>query len=226
MIAVCVALAGAQAASADCTEAWIGHSDGPIATGTAALHDTTVALVLDPPWEGAFGEGEVRYRLEERRFSSRVHANAVMFAEGRAHEPLWIEGLPPGTPVAFEVHAEVVVEQWFDVGCGGSGCTPTSYFWVGTDLPGEFVEGGLSSFPPGIFETRTFTLALSRSAGEPFTLDYRWWAAIAHDDAHARVELSIAFAGLPTGARVVSCLDRSPVPAARASWGAVKSLYR
>jgi hypothetical protein len=136
-----------------------------------------------------------------------------------ARDDFRIVGVPAGTPLVFAAEWNYNFIGSFEASFGariGQGDTPT--LGGGTGANGQ----------PFFSQAGRFVYELNVNAGDVFRLTTELSAGTGQ---HGGADASgfLRFSGLPAGARVESCqgyVQDIPVPAMRASWGSVKSLYR
>ena len=148
------------------------------------------------------------------------------YVEAGAEDVFKVVGLPVGTPLSFSARLSV------------SGYARGTYGEFPNEVGGCItieVWDGINSVRPSACGTYAnplnwtgfYGITIQRAAGEPFTLSYLLRAA-GSSRGYAVAEVSLAFDGLPPGARVISCqgyYQDFPVPARSLSWGALKLRY-
>lgn len=155
-----------------------------------------------------------------------------------------IVGPPSAAPVAIEAVLQLDLRA---TGARTYGCWSPPDFSCSVDagaLTAELSEPATSqtvSFASRInrADSREIALPLSHAVGETFTLRMQCSSEATpvadisvNDDCYNRrgdVTATLSFRGLPPGYQVVSCqgfVGTGAVPAKRATWGSLKSLYR
>jgi hypothetical protein len=128
-----------------------------------------------------------------------------------------VVGLPPGTPVQFEVRLKLD---------GETGEAPPYSTWGVSGMLRD-AHGHVAQTPAGSFHG-TLALAQSEDAGVPFRLVFEVRAEC-FGEGGTGMSGSFSFAGLPAGAAVTSCkgfVSDPSVPARAMSWGRLKTRYR
>ena len=139
-----------------------------------------------------------------------------------------VTGVPAGTPVSFTANFTVDGMVWTG-GCGGSGCGG----YVGIHL------GAGPAFNDTTYAIHLFSgsqsfhdvrrLPVTMTAGTPIVIEFRLTGARSPGGSHSSSgDGVISFSDLPSGAGIGSCQGYStlPTPVRRASWGALKTIYR
>ena len=183
---------------------------------------------------------EANYDLTRGVFTVRF-ANAVAApsyqggAAVSAVDQYRVEGVSPGTPLVFS--AELVV----NLNVYGFLCWPPGTL-ITTSASATVREGGSNPSSASVTTPVLCSSAgccaqtaglqtvvrttVTRAAGEPFTLHFDLIAS-GNGSGHGSAELR--FAGLPPGARVVSCQgfrQDFPTSVTEMSWGRLKAIYR
>lgn len=183
---------------------------------------------------------EANYDLTRGAFTVRF-ANAVAAPSYQAGAAVStvdhyrVEGVSPGTPLAFS--AELVV----NLNVYGFLCWPPGSLMT-TSASATVREGESNSSSASVTTPVTCSSAgccaqtaglqsvvrttVTQAAGDPFTLHFDLIAS-GNGSGHGSAELR--FAGLPPGARVVSCQgfrQEFPTSVKEMSWGRLKSIYR
>jgi len=142
-----------------------------------------------------------------------------------------VTGVPAGTPVSLTVEVPVNGEIYDSGSCGGSGCGGS---FLAVIHHGSDSTSYLFSSPPLYFGAHVafsglVSLPLTIVAGQPETLGFEFWARRSLGGSHgAEADGVIRFTGLSEGQSVISCQGFAGqiTPTHRASWGALKTLYR
>ncbi len=224
--ATCAALAllatlplTARAQSCPASEYTLGGA--PHVASTAPTADTTWA---PPGYSGSF---RVAWDLRAGNVTM-YHCCSLAETHAWVRDAFDVTGVAPGTPVSlvveFDVHGAV-----FTSSCGGTGCSGT----FGAALRyGE--DSTVVVHPAHLFNGRAefhdvLWAPVTIVAGQPQTIEFQLFGHRNVGGSHgAEGQGQIRFSAVPAGVSVVSCqgFGASPTPTRRASWGALKTIYR
>lgn len=141
-----------------------------------------------------------------------------------------LEGVTPGTVVALTAALDVNGSVT-SPGCGGSGCG--GYFQASITQGASSTQQQVTfanPFAGGVASlVQTLTLPITITAGTPTTVAFELAVFVpAGGNAGGSGTGVLHFAGLPVGARVISCQGYGALatPSRRSTWGRLKTLYR
>jgi hypothetical protein len=136
-------------------------------------------------------------------------------------------GIPPGTPVVFDVVLHVKGDGYdFGPPGGGGGARLRATLLEGVSNATSLLRA-TNGLEPAISVEEPLTLPISAVAGTPVHL--RVAVRAEAFDGRGELEGLVGFTGLPPGAYLRSCrgyLSDAPVAVRRARWGRLKAAYR
>jgi hypothetical protein len=189
--------------------------------GVANVETSAQSEVSCSPSAGA-GLARTLYDIFEGGASAGVTGgSALLDCSAVCTDAYVVQGPPAGTPVTFRAQL-TVFGSVFNLPGGFS--RAQAHFGVPGQPFVERVYGENDTHGP--FQ-EVLELALTRSAGEPFPLEFMVWARGQAQGTQAGVGCSLRFTELPPGATTTSCQgfrDRG-VPAVPGSWGTLKAAY-
>jgi len=204
------------------TKPQVSWADCPLSCIDVAVPSCTTDGIRSASTAGTHGSGpgQGSYNLPAGTLSAS--GTPSTFGGGArvdARDNYQVLGIAAGTPLSFTVELEINAQ--------GSN---TVYFSA-TLLEGasnqqtfNYSNGG----QPFYFVNHLLVVPVNRAAGEVFQVASTVIAGTGQSSS-AATSGALRFAGLPPGAKVVSCqgyLQDFPVPALPASWGALKAQYR